>query len=478
MEVAGSKRDIVEMKRVSILFFTAVALAFVLSAGAGTVGINYGRVANDLPSAVKVVQLVKSAGIGKVKLYDADPSVLTAFNGSGVQLTIALPNEQLYFVARRLSRAYAWVKQNVAAYMPGTQIVAIAVGNEVFVNPKNISSFLVPAMNNLHLALLKSGFQDIKISSPLALSALQSSYPPSAGAFKAELVDTVMKPMLDFLNNTGSYLMVNAYPFFAYKDNADVISLDYALFNPNNGVPDAATGLMYKNLFDAQLDAVFAAASALGHSTLDIVVTETGWPSKGDEDETGAGLENAATYNGNLVKHVLSSSGTPLRPKAALDTFLFALFNENKKPGPTSERNYGLFYPTEAKVYDIALTAEAIKNAPPEVPSSSHPTTKPRHGGNGSTGSQTWCVANGKAGNEKLQSGLDYACGEGNADCQQIQPGAACYNPNTLEAHASYAFNSYYQKNSRKAGSCYFGGAANVVTEPPKFGSCTLPTGY
>ncbi|KAH9298912.1 hypothetical protein KI387_030594, partial [Taxus chinensis] len=432
---------------------------------AGSVGINYGRVANDLPSAVKVASLIKSAGVEKVKLYDSDPAVLRAFSGTGVELTIALPNEQLFYVARRLSRAYAWVKQNVAAYVPATKITTIAVGNEVFANPKNITGFLVPAMKNINTALLKYGLGDVKVSSPLALSALQNSYPPSAGSFKTELVDTVMRPMLDFLNSTGSFLMVNAYPFFAYKDNAGVISLDYALFNPNAGVPDAATGTLYKNLFDAQLDAVFTAASALGHGALDIVVTETGWPSKGDEDETGAGMDNAATYNGNLVKHVLSNSGTPLRPKAALNTFLFALFNENKKPGPTSERNYGLFYPTESKVYNIPLTAEALKSQPPEVPSSNHTTTKPRNVSN--AGSQTWCVANGKAGNEQLQTALDFACGEGSADCQQIQPGAACYNPNTLEAHASYAFNSYYQKNSRKTGSCFFGGAAYVVTQPP-----------
>jgi hypothetical protein len=48
----------------------------------------------------------------------------------------------------------------------------------------------------------------------------------------------VMKPMLDFLARTGSYLMVNAYHFFAYTGNADVVSLDYALFRPNAGVLD------------------------------------------------------------------------------------------------------------------------------------------------------------------------------------------------------------------------------------------------
>ncbi|XP_027172774.1 glucan endo-1,3-beta-glucosidase 12-like [Coffea eugenioides] len=447
----------------------------------GSIGVNYGRIADNLPSASKVAELLKSQGLDRVKVYDTDPAVLKALAGSGVKVTVDLPNELLFSAARRPSFAYSWVQRNVAAYHPATQIEAIAVGNEVFVDPQNTTRFLVPAMKNIHSALEKYNFHDdIKVSSPIALSALQNSYPSSAGSFRPDLIEPVFKPMLDFLRQTGSYLMVNAYPFFAYESNSDVISLDYALFRENPGVVDARNGNRYFSLFDAQIDAVFAAMSAIKYDDVSIVVTETGWPSKGDPNEIGASVENAAAYNGNLVKRILTGVGTPLRPKENLTVYLFALFNEDKKVGPTSERNYGLFYPNEDKVYDIPFTVEGLKN----YHDNPTPVTGGRRNSKGSSGNshsysgQTWCVANGDEEKEKLQVALDFACGEGGADCRPIQPGSTCYDPNTLEAHASFAFNSYYQKKGRAIGTCYFGGAAYVVAIPPKYGKCEFPTGY
>ncbi|GMI63775.1 hypothetical protein like AT5G55180 [Hibiscus trionum] len=458
----------------AIVFLSAI----VVSDAAGSVGINYGRVASNLPSPEKVVELLKSQGINKVKLYDTDATVLTALANSGISVAVALPNELLASTARDQSAADNWVQSNITKFYPQTKIEAIAVGNEVFVDPKNTTKYLVPAMKNIHASLVKSKLDSsIKISSPIAFSALQNSYPSSAGSFKQELIEPVIKPMLDFLKQTGSYLMVNAYPFFAYSANSDQISLDYALFKDNPGVVDSGSGLKYSSLFEAQIDAVFAAMSALQYDDVKMVVTETGWPSMGDENEIGAGEENAASYNGNLVRKVLSGSGTPLRPQDPLNVYLFALFNENQKPGPTSERNYGLFYPDEQKVYNIPLAQEKLKGGQ-STPVNKNTSQIPVAGEVSKTPvGQTWCVANGKASKEKLQAALYYACGEGGADCNAIQPGATCYNPKSLEAHASYAFNNYYQKKMRAAGTCQFGGAAYVVSQRPAYGNCEFPAG-
>ncbi|XP_062015104.1 glucan endo-1,3-beta-glucosidase 13 [Rosa rugosa] len=453
------------------LLLSIFSIAF--AAEKGSIGINYGRIANNLPAPTQVVELLKSQGITNVKLYDTDSAVLNALANSNISVVVCLPNELLSSAANDQSFADRWVQANISHYYPKTQIEAIAVGNEVFDDKNNTTDFLVPAMKNIHTSLKKYNLDSsIKLSSPIALSALQNSYPPSAGSFKPDLVQPVIKPLLDFLQQTGSYLMVNAYPFFAYAANSDKISLDYTLFKQNPGNLDSGNGLRYMSLLEAQLDAVSAAMSAIGHKDVKMVVTETGWPSNGDENEIGAGKENAAAYNGNLVRRVLTGAGTPLKPQDTLNVYLFALFNENQKPGPTSERNYGLFYPDEKKVYDIPLTAAELSDgqSTPANESKTQVTTQPS--GN------TWCVANVNAGEEKLQAALDYACGEGGADCRPITDGSTCFNPNTLEAHASYAFNSYYQKKARGTGTCNFGGAAYVVTQPPRYGTCEFPTGY
>ncbi|KAL2923367.1 PLASMODESMATA CALLOSE-BINDING PROTEIN 3 [Bienertia sinuspersici] len=86
-----------------------------------------------------------------------------------------------------------------------------------------------------------------------------------------------------------------------------------------------------------------------------------------------------------------------------------------------------------------------------------------------------WCVARAGANEHSLQSALDYACAAG-ADCGPIQQSGLCFLPNTLQAHASYAFNSFYQRNHMAATSCDFSGTATLAKTDPSYGSCVYPS--
>ncbi|KAF3517701.1 hypothetical protein DY000_02061166 [Brassica cretica] len=314
---------------VALLFFS-----FLLTVT--SIGINYGQVANNLPPPKNVIPLLKSVGATKVKLYDADPQALRAFSGSGFDLTISLGNEYLAQM-KDSDKARDWVKQNVQAYLPGTKIVAIVVGNEVLTsNQSDLSAALFPAMQSIHGALVDCGLnKQIFVTTAHSLAILDVSYPPSATSFRHDLLGT-LTPILDFHVKTGSPILINAYPFFAYEGNPKHISLDFVLFQPNQGFTDPGSNFHYDNMLFAQVDAVYHALDAVGisYKKVPIVVSETGWPSNGDPQEVGANCDNARKYNGNLIKMMMSKKmRTPIRPDCDLTIFVFALFNENMKPG-------------------------------------------------------------------------------------------------------------------------------------------------
>ncbi|XP_062204790.1 glucan endo-1,3-beta-glucosidase 12-like [Phragmites australis] len=119
---------------------------------------------------------------------------------------------------------------------------------------------------------------------------------------------------------------------------------------------------------------------------------------------------------------------------------------------------------------DVTTPSTFPPSAPLTNPAASSPITPPAV----SAGQQVWCVVKAAGSTEAaLQNALDYACGMGGADCSAIQPSGSCYYPNTLQAHASFAFNSYYQRNPAPS-SCNFEGTAMLVNANPSSGNCVF----
>lgn len=345
------------MKILGILFLVLylgrdahLAMAFT-----GTFGINYGRIADNIPSPDKVVTLLKAAKIKNVRIFDADHSVLNAFKGTGLELVIGLPNEFVKEMSANADHALSWVKDNVKAFLPETHIVGIAVGNEIMGNDNDLSQALLGAMKNIYNATKKLEIDRIvQISTAHSQGVFTNSFPPSSCIFK-DGVAQLMKPLLEFLTQIGSPFCLNAYPFLAYTYNSGKIDINYALFNPNEGIYDEKTELHYDNLLDAQIDATYAALENAGFKKMEVIITETGWASQGDQSEPAATPSNARTYHYNLRKRLAKRKGTPLRPRHVLKAYIFALFNEDQKNGAGSEKYYGLFKADGSISYDLGF---------------------------------------------------------------------------------------------------------------------------
>ncbi|CAD5197225.1 unnamed protein product [Musa acuminata subsp. malaccensis] len=448
-------------KAAKLVVFPLLLLHLLSLSAALSVGVNYGAFADNLPPPAQVAAFLKDRTfVDRVKLFDANPDIIRAFAGTGISLMITVPNGDIPSLASRRSSApspaaSAWVAINVAPFYPATNISLIAVGNEVLAtSDRNLIAHLVPAMRSLSAALAASGFPQIRVSTPHSLGILSASEPPSTGRFRPGYDRVIFAPMLDFHRRTRTPFVVNPYPYFGYTAR----TLDYALFRPNPGVFDPATGVNYTNMFVAQLDAVQAAMQRLGYGDVEIAVGETGWPSAGDPGQLGVSVEDAVSYNANLIRLVNSGKGTPMMPGRRFETYVFALFNENLKPGPTAERHFGLFNADLSPSYDVGLMRDS-DNAP--APSGD---------------SWRWCVATADASLAELQNNIDYACGSGGADCGAIQNGGACFDPNTLLAHASYAMNAYYQAAGRHDFNCYFGGSGVLTSTDPSYGNCRYQT--
>ncbi|KAL5198688.1 hypothetical protein ABZP36_002206 [Zizania latifolia] len=449
--------------RVVLLAAATLQLLFLSSTDAGEVGVCYGRDADNLIDPTRVVDLLKQNSITMVRIYDTDPTVLRALANSGIKVMVALSNKDLDSgIGRDQNSAQQWVNNNVVSYYnQGVLINGVTVGNEVFKQRSDLTGMLVPAMRYVQEVLKAANLADvIKVSTPVAFDALGVSFPPSAGQFRDDIPQSVLKQMIDFLRETGSYFSINLYP---HADPSEHISLEYATFGINGGVFDEGSGVTYYSLFDAQLDAVYYAIDRVSRSSssvstsmaqqngpIDTIVSESSLAGSGgripshsmatlanNEADQLVPKEIAQAYNNGLVRRVLS--GAPRDVSA----YIFSLFNENLKAGPPMERNFGIFYPNGTKVYDVDFV----------------------HGGSTCRSKATWCVAKKGVENARLQAAIDYACNNG-ADCSAIQQGQACYQPNTLVAHASYAFNDYYQRKGQASGTCDFSGAASIVDRP------------
>lgn len=417
------------------------------------VGVNIGTDVSNSLSPTDLVSFLKVQKITHVRLYDVDTDILKALANTKIRVIISVPNNQLLAIGSSNTTAATWIGRNVAAFYPETLITAIAVGDEVLTTVPSSAPLLMPAIESLYSALVAANLHSqIKVSTPSTASIVLDPFPPSQAFFNQSMAP-VLSQLLQFLSRTKSPLMMNLYPYYVFMQNKGVVPLDNSLFKPltpSKEMVDPNTLLHYTNVLDAMIDSVYFSMKNLNVTDVLVLVTETGWPSKGDSKEPYATFDNADTYNSNLIKHILDRGGTPLHPEITSSVYIYELFNEDLRSPPVSEANWGLFYGNSTPVYLLHVSGSGTFLA-------------------NDTTNQTYCIVmdGGGVDAKTLQAALDWACGPGRANCSEIQPGESCYQPNNVKNHASYAFDSYYQKEGKAAGSCDFKGLAMITTTDP-----------
>ncbi|KAJ6795934.1 putative glucan endo-1,3-beta-glucosidase 7 [Iris pallida] len=334
------------------------------------IGVNYGEVADNLPSPAATAKLLQSTSISKLRLYNVNTAMIQALAHTGISIVIGTTNADIPTLASSPSFASQWLSANILPFLPSSAISVISIGNE-FLNfgDPSLYSQLLPAMKNLQAALPPNS--NIKVSTVHAMAVLAQSDPPSSGAFHADLAP-VLTSILGFLSQTKSPFMINPYPYFAYRDDPRPETLAYCLFQPNPGRVDAGSKITYMNMFDAQVDAVRSAVNAAGFPGVEIVVAETGWPYNGDTSEAGATVENAKAFTAGLVNHLRTLVGTPLMPGKSVDTYIFELYDEDLKGGAMSERSFGLYRADQMPIFDAGLSkssSQMVTNATAPSPS-------------------------------------------------------------------------------------------------------------
>lgn len=322
-----------------------------MSDAASTMGVNFSNLFMVPPVApAKAAQQIAQLPVRRVKTFShsgQDLAFIQAAAALSLRVAVGIPNNELQGLANGQTQALI---ANIKPY--ASAIDYLCVGNEPLGTWYNgaYTQLLVPAMQNVQKALQQAGLP-IGVTCPQNFQFMSNSYPPSAGTIDPSL-RVIIGNTCKVMQDTKAPFMVNLYPFLTYLSNPAQIPLDYCLFNatPNHWVHDGP--YVYKNIFDAMLDALYVALGQIGYGSLPVVVGECGWPTQGAVAATTA---NARLFNQNLIAHCKSGSGTPRRP-GQIPCYIFEMYDEAKKstaPGPF-EVAWGVY--TSALQAKYALT--------------------------------------------------------------------------------------------------------------------------
>lgn len=362
--------------------------------------------------------------------------ILTVYSNSNLEapsMAVSVENQDLNEVANSVLMAETWLRKNVLPFYPAYKITHIVVGHNLLCSSKNyhqMHHLFLPALKNIHHSLTRWNLHsEIKVSPSISSHCLELS---------SDLSSSLLKNLLNFINSTNSSYMVN----------------------PSLKTPISDT--KFETLISTHLKTL----KKIGFLSLE-----------------------------NLKFMVISDYSTKKETKPTMRKLSYVLPTPSPEELPIGKGPYSLppligVGPTNSPPSPIFSGAPHLGLSPSYSPDPHpQPHLHPHHhhywapcnpappkaapGPRAEpSGDKMWCVAKPSVPAETLQEAMDYACGVGGAECDEIQPNGNCYNPDTIVAHASFAFNSYWQKTKVNGGSCSFGGTAMLINSDPSFLQC------
>ncbi|KAH7427616.1 hypothetical protein KP509_10G051800 [Ceratopteris richardii] len=441
----------------SILILHALCIVSIYPGVHASLGVNWGTESSHPLPENTIIKMLKANKITKVKLFDSKSSTLRALANTGIEIMVAVPNEVLATLTSATA-ADLWVQNNVLRYIPiGANIRYVAVGNEPFLRAYNgsFTAATYPALRNVQESLNNNKMGDrVKATVPLNADILQTTGAPSATTFRPD-IESDLKQIISYLAENESPFTINIYPFLSLYGDKN-FPVNYAFFSGNGVTPVKDGGLTYTNVFDASYDSLVVALRKAGYNNMSIIVGEIGWPTDGD---VNANPGYAAKFNQGLADHIASNKGTPLLPNSAINVYLFSMLDEDMKsiaPG-NFERHWGIFTYDGKRKYSLSLSGSGGSDL---VEATGLKYLQPQ-----------WCVLDTSAADmSKLGDSVTYACT--NADCTELGYGCSCNKYLDGNGNASFAFNSYFQRQNQEKGSCYFNGLGKIVKKDPSVNSC------
>jgi tRNA (guanine37-N1)-methyltransferase len=92
-----------------IMMMMIIIIMMLISSSSAWVGVNWGTMTTHQLPPKKVVKMLKENGFQKLKLFDADDTIMKALIGTDIEVMVAIPNIMLNVIGNSVKASDSWV---------------------------------------------------------------------------------------------------------------------------------------------------------------------------------------------------------------------------------------------------------------------------------------------------------------------------------------------------------------------------------